>query len=195
VNRNNQDPCELAEVVYEKPLSGVFEEVLFGSDRGNTLWVKFSDKDGAGEWIGKFGVGGGGAGHLIKFAEPDQFIVWAGSFAYLIDATHRKLVSQYYNDNALEIIYDKKRKTFIVADYTSLNWVEFGGKIRFSRNISVDGIRDLKIENNILSGLGFPNYDGEEKRFTFDLEALEVLGWERVVSKNYGNKKSWWKFW
>lgn len=30
-----------AEVIFEKPLSGEFEEVLFGSASGNTLWVRF----------------------------------------------------------------------------------------------------------------------------------------------------------
>jgi hypothetical protein len=78
MNQANQEPCELAEVIYEKPLSGAFEEVLFGSDRGNTLWVKFSDKNGINEWIGKFGVGGWGAGRIIKVTEPDRFLISAG---------------------------------------------------------------------------------------------------------------------
>lgn len=195
MNQNNPELCELAEIVYEKPLSGAFNEISFGSDRGNTLWVKFSDRDGINEWIGKFGVGGGGAGRVIKFNEPDKFIVSAGSFAYLVDATNRELISEYHNDNALEIIYDDKRKSFIIADYTDLHWVEFGGKVLFSRRISVDGIRDLKIEGSILTGLAFSNYGGAEKRFTFDLEKLKILGWQKVASKLALNKKPWWKFW
>lgn len=49
----NSDPefrCDTSEIVHEKPPSGVFAEVLFGSVRGNTLWVKFSDRHGLGEW-------------------------------------------------------------------------------------------------------------------------------------------------
>ena len=110
-------------------MSGAFEEVLFGSDLGNTLWVKFSDKDGINEWIGKFGVGGQGAGRIIKVAEPDRFLVSAGGYAYLVNATDRKLVNQYYEENACDVIYDIKRKLLIVADYTELRWVEFGGGI------------------------------------------------------------------
>ncbi len=79
-----------------------------------------------------------------KIQRAGQIIVSAGSFAYLVDATNRELISEYHNDNALEIIYDDKRKSFIIADYTDLHWVEFGGKVLFSRRISVDGIRDLK---------------------------------------------------
>jgi hypothetical protein len=184
MNQKNPEPCELAEIVYEKPLSGEFDEILFGSDRANTLWVKFSDKDGAGEWIGKFGVGGGGPGRVIKFAEPDQFIVSAGSFAYFVDATNRKLVGQYQNDAASEIIYDNERKNFIVAGLTDLQWVEPGGKLLFSRSVSVDGIWNLKIEGNILSGFAYKDYE-DERRFWFDLDKLKILRWE----------KPWWKFW
>jgi hypothetical protein len=184
MNQVKQETCELAEQVFEKPLSGAFEEVLFGSDRGNTLWVKFSDKDGINEWIGKFGVGSRGAGRIVKFAEPDKFIVSAGGFVYLIDATNRKLINHYRNDNALEIIFDIKRKSFIVADYTDLHWIEFGGKILFSRQISVDGIYDLKIEGNVLSGQAYKDYDKVQK-FWFDLDKLKILRWERP----------WWKFW
>jgi hypothetical protein len=192
--KENEEVCELAEQVFEKPLSGAFEEILFGSDAGNTLWVKFSDKNGINEWIGKFGVGGSGAGRVIKVAEPDRFLVSAGGFAYLVDATNRKLVNQYCDHNTRDIIYDHKRKLLIVADYTELHWIEFENKILFSRKIAVDGIRDLKIEGNVLTGLAILDYGGKEKRFRFDLDTLKILGWEKVSSKTSDNKKSWWKF-
>jgi hypothetical protein len=112
----------------------------------------------------------------------------------LVDATNRKLVSQYCEQKARDITYDSKRKLLIVADYTQLHWIEFGNKILFSRKIAVDGIRDLKIDGNILSGLAISNYGGEEKRFRFDLEALKILGWEKASSRNSRSKKSWWKF-
>jgi hypothetical protein len=194
MNEPKPEPCELAEQVFEKPLSGAFEEVLFGSDRGNILWVKFSDKDGINEWIGKFEVGGSGAGYVTKYEEPDKFVVSAGGFAYLVDATNRRLMSQYHNDNALEIIFDCKRKSLIVADNTDLHWIEFGGKTSFSRQISVDGICGLKIEGEILSGLAYRNYDNEQ-RFWFDLDTLKILRWEEIISKTPAEKKIWWKFW
>jgi hypothetical protein len=197
VNSSKPEPCEIAEIIEERPLSGEFEEVLFGSDKGDTLWVKFSDKNGINEWVGKFGVRGCGTARVIRIDEPDLFIVALRSHAYLVNATHRKLIHEYQNDNALDITYDAKRKTLIVADHTDLHWVQFGGRTLFSRKISVDGIRELMIEGNILSGLGYANYDGEEKRFTFDLDQLKIIGWEKLPSGNpHGSgKKFWWKFW
>ena len=195
MSQTNQETCELAEIVFEKPLAGAFEEISFGSDKGNTLWVKFSSKNGINEWIGKFGVGGRGPERVIKVADPDRFFISAEGFAYLVDATERKILNQYANQNACDIIYDHKRQSMIVADYTQLHWIEFDGKILFSKRIAVDGIRDLKIEGNILSGLAFSNYGGVEKIFRFDLDALKILGWEKVSSKSTGSKQSWWKFW
>ena len=180
MNQSNPEPCELAEQVFEKPLSGAFEEVLFGSDLGNTLWVKFSDKYGVNEWIGKFGVGGWGAARVSKVAEPDRFLVSAGGYAYLVNATDRKLINQYCEENACDVIYDIKRELLIVAGYTELRWVEFGGGILFSQKIAVDGIRDLKIEGGILSGLAYRDYgEEEEQRFWFDLNTLKILCWEK----------------
>ena len=195
MNPTNQASCELAEIVFEKPLAGSFEELSFGSDKGNTLWVKFFDKNCINEWIGKFGDESRGSRRVIKIEEPDKFLVCAGSNAYLVDATKRKLVNQYHNDVANDIIYDHKRKSLIVADYTKLHWIEFGNIILFSREIAVDGIRDLKIEDNILSGLAVSNYGGEEKRFRFDLDTLKILSWGKVSSKNSCSQKPWWKIW
>jgi hypothetical protein len=195
VNQATQDPCELAEIVFEKPLAGAFEEISFGSDKANTLWVKFSDKNGVNEWIGKFGVGGSGPERVLKIVEPDRFFISAPGFAYLVDATERKLVNQYSNRNACDITYDQNRQSLIVADYTQLHWIEFGDKVLFSRKIAVDGIRDLKIEGNVLSGFATSNYGGEEERFRFDLDSLKILSWEKVSLKISHNKKPWWKFW
>ena len=184
MNQVKQEPCELAEQVFEKPLSGAFEEVLFGSDIGNTLWVKFSDKDGVNEWIGKFGVGGFGQGHIVKIGEPDKFLVSAGGFVYSVDATKRELVNKYCDENAQDVAYDYQRKLLIIAHWTQLRWVDFAGKVFFSHKIAVDGIRDLKIDGRILSGLASADYGGEEKKFRFDLEKLEILGWENFSQKS-----------
>ena len=185
----------MAEVIYEKPMSGAFEEASFGSDKGNTLWVKFSDKDGINEWIGKFGDEGQGARRVIKAGEPDRFVILAGRFAYLIDATSRKLAGQYREKNACDITYDCQKNLLITADYTCLHWVNFEGKIFATKKISVDGIHDLKIDDRVLSGLAYRNYDGGKQKFRFDLDKLEILGWEQIPSKDSSNKKSWWKFW
>jgi hypothetical protein len=198
MNQTNREPCELAEVVYEKPLSGAFEEVPFGSDRGNTLWVKFSGKNGINEWIGKFGDGGRGARRVTRVEEPDKFLVCAGSFAYFVDATTRQLLNQFCNDLVTDVTYDSKTGSFIVTDGIRLRIIKSGQEIWASKRIALDGIHDLKIEGRIVSGLAEVGFKGEEEKFTFDLDTREVKiavdfsSWDELLRKSPG-KKPWWK--
>ena len=192
---DHSEPCEQAEVVYNKPLSGEFEEVLFGSDHGNTLWIRFSDKDGISEWIGKFGCGSSSAAHVMKAIAPDKFLVSAGGFAYLIDATARKLLSEHCEPFVQDAAYDSQKNLLIVAQNYHLRFLESGKEIWVSERIGVDGIRDLSVEGRVLSGLAATDYDGVEKRFRFDLDTRKILGWEKLPSNNPFKKKPWWKFW
>src|SRR5271155_4112150 len=136
MNEIGSEPCELAEIVYEKPFSGDFVEVPFGSGLGNTLWVKFSDLNGLNEWIGKFEDGNHSGRRVAKIAEPDKFFVSAGGFAYFVDATHRKLLPSYQKNNVLDIVYDSPKDLLIVGSHNSLNWIDADDKVIASKKIS-----------------------------------------------------------
>jgi hypothetical protein len=174
MNAHGKDPCELAKIVYEKPLSGAFEEKPFGSDRGNTLWVKFSDKLGMDEWIGKFGTGVYGSNYVQKITEPDQFFVSAGGFGYVVDASRRELLAHHFDQNSNGIAYDPKTNRFIVADYTRLRVVESNQVVWTSKELSVDGIENLKVEGRIVSGIAMTGYEGQKAGFTFDMDTLKI---------------------
>jgi hypothetical protein len=193
MNDSHPEPFELPEIVYEKPLSGEFEEVLFGSDHGNTLWVRFSDKYEISEWIGKFGCGGSTASCVTRAIVPDKFFISAGGFAYLIDAMTRKLINQYCEHDIQDAAYDGEKNLLIVADWTHLRWIQVGKEI-FKKRIAADGIRDLRKEGRVLSGLGVVGYGGEEQRFKFDLDEHKILSWEKLP-KTPIKTKHWWKFW
>ena len=179
MNPDDKSPCELASIVHEKPLSGVYEEKLFGSDAGNTLWVRFSDRDGISEWIGKFGTGGSASVRVDKAIEPDKFLISAGGFGYLVDATKRELVNHYFEKFTQDIAYDSKTNRFVVADYVRLRLIEAGNVVFSSKRIALDGIRGLKIEGRIVQGLAVTDYAGDDYRgresaFTLDLDTLEL---------------------
>ena len=203
-----KDPCELASIVHEKPLSGAYEEKLFGSDAENTLWVKFSDKDGVEEWIGKFGTGGSSSARVDKAIEPDKFLISAGGFGYLVDATRRKLLNHHFEKFTQDVAYDSKTNRFIVADYVRLRLIEAGKVVWTSKRIALDGIRDLKIEGRVVRGLAMTDYLGadhheSESRFTFDLDTLEVScpvdcsSWDGPPQRpaQTSTTRPWWKFW
>jgi len=203
---DSKAPCELASIVHEKPLSGVLEEKLFGSDAGNTLWVKFSDKDGIIEWIGKFGTGGSASARVDKAIDPDKFLISAGGFGYLVDATKRELVNHHFEKFTQDVAYDAKTNRFIVADYVRLRLIENGKVVFSSKRIALDGIRDLKIEGRLLKGFAMTDYVGadheeSESSFTFDLDTLEVRcpvdfsSWDTPPIQPPRQKRAWWKFW
>lgn len=197
-----KDLCELAEIVHEKPLAGLYDEKLFGSDSGNTLWVKFSDKDGAGEWIGKFGTGRSGSARVEKVGEPDKFLVSAGGFGYLLDASNRTLLNYHFEPFTQDIAYDPKTNRFIVADDIRLRFVESGKVVWSSPRIALDGLRNLKLQGRQIRGLAVTGFEGEESEFTFDLDTLEIKcpvdfsSWDNMLSDSRPRQiKHWWKFW
>jgi hypothetical protein len=185
-----KDPCELAEIVHEKPLDGVFEEKLFGSDSGNTLWVKFSDKDGVTEWIGKFATGASSSSRVDKVIQPDRFFISAGGFGYLVDATNRKLLNHHFEDFTQDVVFDAQTNRFIVADFVRLRILDSGKVVWASERIALDGIRALKMEGRKVQGLAVTGFNGEESVFTFDLDTLEVKcpvdysSWDKVLDKS-----------
>ena len=211
MSREHSEPIEVAEIVYEKPPAGAYDEVLFGSDAGNTLWVKFSDKDGVVEWIGKFGCGEAGgsraAMRVERVSQPDRFLVSAGGFAYVVDASKRILLHHFFDINAREILYDAPHNRFIAADYLRVRIIESNQTVWTSPRIALDGIHSLKLEGSILSGLAItdylgPDYTGSEEPFSIDLEsrvvtcATDCSRWDpQLPPSSNGTSKPWWKLW
>lgn len=169
-------PRATAEIVDEKPASGEFTEILFGSDRGNTLWIRFAGEHGLHEWIGKFGCGY--ASTLMRVTPagpPDHFMVVAGGFAYLVDATRRQLLDHYTRERTQEVILDCQTRRFIAAD-THLRIIEGGREIWTSPRIALNRIENLRLQGRILTGqsAAIPGYE-KSKPFALDLDTHELL--------------------
>ena len=168
------DWIDAAEIIDVKPLSGEFDEILFGSDKENTLWVKFADRDGAYPWVGKFGTGPTTVMRVTKAVEPDRFFVNAGGFGYLVDATNRTLLNHHFPPYVSDLAYDPVRDEFIAADVV-LRIVNQGLQLWVSRRISVDWIKDLAVRGRSLWGMAEVGHAGEKEAFEFDLDRREFL--------------------
>jgi len=196
----NNEPAlsvETAEIIYEKPASGEFTELLFGSDRGNTLWVRFADRDGVQEWVGKFGCGIRTVMRVTKTAAPGVYIIVAGGFAYVLDATTRQLLNHYCDSSAEDIVYDTVTNQFIAAD-THLQIIENGREIWRSRRIALDGVYGMSIEGRILAGNAVTGYEGEAEPFAMNLDTREFIKASTIFSDYQipvPAKKPWWQFW
>lgn len=163
-----------AEMIFEKPLSGEFDEVQFGPDRGNTLWIQFGDSESATVWIGKFGCGQSQAMRVSPARRPGWYFVVAGGFAYVIDATHRTLINHYLSPWIQDVAFDPQAEDFIAAD-TDLRVIHGGKEVWRSDRISIDWIHSLRIEGRLLHGMAIVGYQDEEAPFVFDLDTRQFI--------------------
>lgn len=196
MTHKSKEPCERAEVVFEKPLSGEYEELLFGSALGNTLWVLFSDQHGIGQWIGKFDCGAYSGNKVTKYAEPDRFFVCAGGWFYFVDATNRKLLEEPHRDDCIhDAIFDPISGGVLVADWSTISLIKSKSKV-WSVAVGTDGIRNLKLEGDILHGIGEFDYNGSEQEFTLKVSTRELKVGRRIVAGvPVQESKPWWKIW
>lgn len=192
----SKEPCERAELVFEKPLSGEYEEVLFGSAIGNTLWVLFSDQHDIGQWIGKFDCGLYGGNKVTKCAEPDKFFICAGGWFYFVDATTRELLEEpYCGQNIHDAVFDPTSGCVLVADWSTISLIKSKTKV-WSVAVGTDGIRNLKLEGDILRGIAEFDYNGTEREFTLNLVTKKLEAGRRTGADAPEHKsKPWWKIW
>jgi hypothetical protein len=149
------------------------------------------------------GTGGSASARVEKAIEPDKFLISAGGFGYLVDATKRALLNHHFEPFRQDIAYDATTNRFIIADYVRLRLVESGRVVFSSKRIALDGIRSLKLEGRLIVGLATTGYEGEESGFTFDLDTLQVKcpvdfsSWDNPPLQIPAPKqaKHWWKFW
>lgn len=134
---------------------------------------------------------------VTKAVEPDTFVVVAGGFAYVLNATTRQLLNHYKGDYTQDVAYDSLTKQFIVGD-TDLRIIEDGREVWRSPRLALDGIHGLVIENRILTGKAVVGDDGEEEDFALNLETREFIKHFELFSQSHHPslpKNPWWKFW
>jgi hypothetical protein len=76
-----------------------------------------------------------------------------------------------------EAIKTKDNKIILLSDiYIQL--IDANGMVWESERISWDGIKDVKLENNILTGLSYDPMDSMNEwiPFSFDLETKQITG-------------------
>jgi hypothetical protein len=63
-----------------------------------------------------------------------------------------------------------------------------------TERISWDGLAEIKVENNLVSGLAYnPMHDSDEwVEFKYDLDTKILIGGSYY---SFENKKPWWKIW
>jgi hypothetical protein len=131
--------------------------------------VRFYKTDGT-EWVANFHPGWTGLNRVIEFENTQNLLVIAFGTCYLMNPNDPKPISVF--GAGFSRLYQASRNRLVLQDEISLTVIEPDGSHWNTERISWDGIEDMKVENNIVTGLSYRpmNDPAEWVPFTYDLD-------------------------
>ena len=154
--------------------------------------LRFYKSDGT-NWVANFQPGWTDLKEVHEFKDDERLLIVAHGTCYMMNPEQTKPLSVF------GVGYLKTFKThderLILQDQTDLTIIEANGEHWHTERISWDGLKDLRLENNLVTGLSYdPMNDADEwVQFTFDVDTKTLTGGSY---KRYGIKKQpWWRIW
>ena len=146
-------------------------------------------------WVANFKPGWTELNEIFEIVNQSNLIVIAGGMFYLMNPENEKPIKAF--GGGFERYLKSKNGKIILQDQTDLTVIEPNGEHWSSERISWDGIKNLKLNGNLISGLSYDpmNEENEWVEFELNIENRKVEGGSY---RNYEYKKSetkWWKFW
>jgi len=161
--------------------------------------VKFYKDDGA-EWIANFQMGWTETSKVIAYTNSNLIMIIVGGTAYIMNPnTMQPLKIITYGITEVLSMDDGK---FIISNETTLAILDKNAEIEWhSKYIGWDGIKDLKLDGNIVTGYAYNVFAYEELdtksswiKFTLNIETKEIEGGtfspHEIVEKKLG-----WRYW
>jgi hypothetical protein len=144
------------------------------------------------EWVANFQPGWTELKQIIEFEKTQNLLIIACGTCYLMNPNETKPIVVFgvgYSD-----IFKASKDRLILQDQTDLTIIEPDGTHWDTERISWDGLAEIKVENNLVSGLAYnPMHDSDEwVEFKYDLDTKTLTGGSYY---SFENKKSWWKIW
>ncbi|KAA5537750.1 hypothetical protein [Paenimyroides baculatum] len=158
--------------------------------------IKFYTKDGT-NWVANFKTGWTNYYDVFDYPKFNIVIVIAGGYVYVMSPENKKPIVSY--ELAVEHALNHNNKNLIFSDSTEIFYYNiYENSLWCSERLSIDGIKDLKIHDNVLFGKTYDLYDTEEwENFSINLDTKEIKGGSFIKNNptTTFRKKSWWKFW
>jgi hypothetical protein len=153
--------------------------------------VRFHKTDGS-EWVANFQPGLTDFKQIIEFEKSQTLLIIACGTCYLMNPDDTKPLDVF--GGGFSQIFKADNGRLVLQDQTDLTIFEQDGTHWDSERISWDGLKEIQIENNIVTGLSYdPMYDADEwVEFSYDSETKTLTGGSY---HRYDNKKPWWKIW
>lgn len=156
--------------------------------------VRFFRNNGT-NWVANFKPGWTNFNQVYEIENQTNLIVIAGGTLYLMNPENEKPLDVY--GVGIERAFKSEQNQIILQDQTDLTIIEKNGEYWTTERISYDGIKELKINGNIVSGLAYvPTSDDDLwLEFTLNLENRKVNGGSFEEIKSVEIKNKWWKIW
>lgn len=154
--------------------------------------VRFYKSDGT-DWVANFKPGSTGLKEIHELRGSSSLLVIAFGMCYIMNPEQTKPISVF--GVGYLTTFKNEEGRIILQDEIGLTIVESTGEYWDSERISWDGMKDLKLQDNIVTGLSFdPMHDAEEWiDFSYDINSRTVTGGSYL---RYDIKeKPWWKLW
>jgi hypothetical protein len=137
--------------------------------------VRFYKSNGS-EWVANFKPGWTGFSLVVDYPETNRVIVIAKGQGYIMTPDQQIPIDTFGVD-----IRDAIKKTdseIILVDDLSVRLLDHEGAIWQSERISWDGMKDVKLQDHILTGLSYDPMDSinEWIPFSIDLDTKEIIG-------------------
>ena len=152
--------------------------------------VRFYKAD-ATEWIANFQPGWTDLKQVIELEKTTNLLVVACGTCYFMNPDETKPLDVFGVDYCK--IFKASNGRVVLQGQTSFTVIEPDGKYWRTQRISWDGLSEVNIVSNLLSGFAYnPMHDSDEwKHFTYDIDTKTLIGGTYHIIE----KKPWWKIW
>lgn len=201
---------KLYEILNALPTYGPMYVPVTGDDEpyySQGFTVRFY-KDDKSDWVANFKPGWTGLNAVYELDNQQNVLVIAGGTCYIMNPNDSKPIEVF--GVGYETVIKTLDGRLILQDLTYITVIEPNGEYWNTERISWDGLKDLKLEGNLITGLSFDPMDDKEEwvKFVLDLETRKVTGGSyrqyefkpvgqnvESVHRKQGLKKPWWKIW
>ena len=137
--------------------------------------VRFSKLDGT-TWVANFELGRSCLNTVIELFTNPFLLVIAGGLCYVINP-NEIIPIRVFGDNNLAVL-PAMNNQLVLHDDIRLTIVDLNGNYYHTKRISWDGIKDLEVKDNFVSGLSYDptNSFKDWSRFEYDLKTRTLTG-------------------
>ncbi|WP_162268245.1 hypothetical protein [Hymenobacter sp. PAMC 26628] len=157
--------------------------------------VRFYKSDGS-SWVANFQPGWTGFNEIHELTDTEKLLVVAGGTCYVMHPDNTKPISVF--GVGFVNIFKTQDERFVLEGSVDLTIVEANGDYWHCERISWDGLKDLKLNGNLITGFSYdPMNDIDQLvEFTYNIDTKILMGGSyKQYEIRRTNKKPWWKIW